>query len=124
MIAAICGASSAWAREIGADEDLSQLTLVRSAQGKAVVRFGTGPLVMVSVGDRLGRHQAEVKEIEAGRLVLEESFTGGDGNPNVALIILKDGEKGGKRYLLHPEGRPPPTTHPKVIFPEEREKKQ
>lgn len=108
---------SALAKEIGADLELSELTLVKSSAGKAVVRFGAGPLEVVSVGDKVGRHQAEVKEIASGRVILDEVFTGKDGRPNRAEVILKDGETGGTRYLARPEEEPLPATRPLMIDP-------
>jgi hypothetical protein len=79
-------------RTVGSEKNLSDLVLVRSTGGSAVVRFGNDPLEVVKVGDRLGRNRAEVIEIERKRLVLEERFTGRDGAPNRAQIVLRDGE--------------------------------
>lgn len=110
--------------ELSPESDLSELTLVRSGGDKAVVKFGAGPLIMISVGDRIGRNGAEVKEIAAGRVVLEEVFTGKDGRPNRAQIILKEGERGGTRYLLRPDETPPPGTRPVIIFPQGDEKRR
>ncbi len=124
VISTLAVGTSATAKDVALNQDLSELVLLKSSRGKAVIRFGSGPLQMVSVGDYLGRHQAEIKEIEAGRMVLEESFTGADGNPNGAHIILKDGQKGGKRYLLHPQGAPLPATRPMAIIPPQREKQR
>ena len=117
IMVAISGAFSASAREIGADRELSDLILVKSGEGKAVVRFGAGRLEVIGIGDKVGRHQAEVKEIGAGRLVLEELFTGKDGRPNRAEVILKEGKQGGERYLARPEEAPPPSTRSLMIVP-------
>ncbi|HET6370570.1 MAG TPA: hypothetical protein VFG95_05195 [Nitrospiria bacterium] len=117
LIVAIYGGRSVDAKEVGADRELSELVLVKSIDGKAVVRFGAGPMEVVSVGDRLGTNKAEVKEIGAGRLVLEEVFTGKDGRPNRAEVILKDGEKGGERFLARPEEEPMPSTRSLMIVP-------
>lgn len=94
------------------------MVLVRSNEGKAVVRFGEGPLEMITVGDRLGHNRAEVKEIIPGRMILDEIFTGKDGNPNRAEIILKDGERGGTRILLRSDDVLPPDPLRRAIFPE------
>ena len=103
-------------RHVGEREDLKQLALVKAGASKAVVRFGAGALEIISVGDRLGRGKAEVKEISAGRLVVEETFTGRDGGTNTAQIILNDGETGGKRYLRRlDEPPPPPATRPLIV---------
>lgn len=90
---------------------------MKSGEGKAVVRFGAGPMEVVSVGDKVGRHQAEIKEIAAGRVILDEVFTGKDGRPNRAEVILKDGETGGTRFLARPEEEPAPATRPLMIVP-------
>src|SRR5262249_8988070 len=71
---------------VGLDEVLSSLTFLNSGGGTAVIRFGKKPFELVSVGDKLGKNKAEVKAIEAGRLVLEENFIGPDGKPNKAEI--------------------------------------
>lgn len=120
IITVISGALSVSAKEIGADRELSDLILMKSGEGKAVVRFGAEMMEVIAVGDKVGRHQAEVKEIGGGRLVLEEVFTGKDGRPNRAEVILKEGEKGGKRYLLRPEEEPPPSTRPLMIGPKDQ----
>jgi hypothetical protein len=91
--------------------------LLNSTGDKAVVRFGAkAKLYVISVGDRLGKNKATVREIAGGRLVLEETFAGSDGLPNRAEIILKKGETGGTRYLLRPED-PPPARRPLVVQP-------
>jgi hypothetical protein len=104
-------------RNVGIDEDLLHLILIRSAGDQAVVRFGTKPPQVISVGDRLGRARAEVKEIGAHRLVLEEIFRAPDGQANRAVIILKDGERGGKRYVARSTEQAPPAVRPTVAVP-------
>ena len=106
---------------IAPTEDLKTLTLVKTGDGKAVVRFGKSPLRLISAGDRLGLHRAEVLEIAAGRVVLEESFTGADGQPNRAQIIVKDGETGGKRFLMRPEEPRPAAIRPETVAPRVRQ---
>ena len=101
----------------GPEEDLAKLTLLNSTGSNAVVRFGAKPLQVISVGDRLGKNQAEVKAIEADRLLLEETFIGPDGKPNRAQIVLKKGETGGTRYLVRPETDAPPARRPVVVQP-------
>ena len=100
------------ARVVGPDKNLSDLILVRSASGRAVVRFGLGALETIRVGDRLGRNRAEAVEIDAKRLILDERFVGRDGAPNKARIVLRDGERGGTRYLEHLDETTPPATRP------------
>ena len=96
---------------------LSQLTVLNIAGEKAVVRFGPkGKLEVIAVGDRLGKNKAEVKEIAADHLVLEETFVGQNGRPNQARVVVKKGETGGTRYLLRPED-PPPARRPLVVQP-------
>src|SRR3989304_2496908 len=81
VILAIFVVPPTFAKDVGIDQDLSDMSLVKSSEGKAVVRFGSGPLEVTAVGDRLGRNKAEVKEIIPGRVVIEEFFTGKNG-PN------------------------------------------
>lgn len=90
-------------RELALEEDLASLTLLNLAGKTAVIRFGKKPFQLMSIGDRVGRNKAEVKAIEAGRIVLEETFIGADGKPNRAEIVIKKGETGGTRVLLQPE---------------------
>lgn len=94
------------------DAELKDLRVVGLGEHHAVVRFGSGPLLLVAVGDRLGRTSAEVKEIEGGRLALEELYTAADGLPNVARIVLRAGEQGGTRYLQRPDQAPPAAVRP------------
>jgi hypothetical protein len=107
------------ARASGAEEDLSDLVLVRSAGDKAVIRFGDKQLRIVSVGDRLGRNRARVTEIDDERLILDEVYKGKDGRPNRARVILRRGERGGRRYQVRPDEEPPPAVRPKVIEPKD-----
>jgi hypothetical protein len=116
------GQAAAWQRPSEAGQkvpegDLQTLTLVQSTDGRAVVRFGSGPLEVVTVADRLGKNKAEVKEISAGRMVLDETFTGQDGHPNRAQIVIKDGETGGKRYLLRNDEPPVRAVRPQIVVP-------
>lgn len=87
------------AREIAVKEPVGALTLIKVGDGLAVIRFGTGSLEKVRVNDVVGATKAVVKEIGAARIVLDEAFTGVDGRPNRALIVIKEGERGGTRYL-------------------------
>ena len=103
---------------IAAKESLSAMTLVRSSDGKAVVRFGaTAPLEMLAAGDRVGRTAARVVSIAPGRLVLEEVTTGADGKPLRSEIVLRDGQTGGKRFLNHPDLNAPVGLRPEVVEP-------
>jgi hypothetical protein len=94
------------ARPVAPKENVSAATLVKAGDGTAVVRLGAGGLETVKVGDRVGATKAVVKEIGAGRIVLEEIFTGADGRPNRALIVIKEGERGGTRYLQRSDEKP------------------
>ena len=106
------------AREpIEPDQNLTTLTLVRSSDGKAVVRFGKGPLRLIARGDRLGRRRAEVVEIAAGRVVIDEPVAGRDGQPNRARIILKDGETGGRRFSTRLDEVNPDARRSRVVVP-------
>lgn len=108
--------SPVYARDIGPDQELSDMSLVRSSEGSAVVKFGAGPLEMIAVGDRLGKNRAEVREITPGRVVIEEFFTGKNG-PNRAEVFFRDGEKGGTRLFQHSEEETPVLMRPMVISP-------
>ncbi len=90
-------------KEFGLDQDIATLTFYNSSGDRAVVRFGKKDMLLVAVGDRLGKNKAVVKAVTAERLELEETFTGPDGKPNRAQIVLKKGETGGTRYLLRPD---------------------
>lgn len=102
---------------IAPDEDVTLLTLVRSSEGKAVVRFGEGILHLVEAGDRVGRTRATVTGITAGRLTLDEVTEGADGKPLRAQVVLRDGETGGKRFLGHPDIDAPIGTRPQIVDP-------
>lgn len=102
---------------IAADEDVTLLTLVRSSDGKAVVRFGDRALHLLAAGDRVGRTKATVTGITPGRLVLDEVTEAADGKPLRAQIVVRDGETGGKRYLGHPDIDAPIGTRPLIVDP-------
>jgi hypothetical protein len=84
---------------IAAAESVNVVTLIKASDTHAAIRTGTGPIHTVKVNDLVGATKAVVKEIGAGRIVLEETFTEKDGKPNRALIVIKEGERGGMRYL-------------------------
>ena len=96
--------STASRREVGSTEPLRSLVLMKATDGAAVIRFANGPLEKVKVGDLVGSTKAVVKQIDAGRIVLDETFTGSDGKPNRASIIIKEGERSGTRYLQRVDG--------------------
>ena len=101
-----------------ARESLSTMTLVKSSDSKAVVRFGNAPtLEVLSPGDRVSRTGARVVSVAAGRLVLEEVTTGADGKPLRAEIVFRDGQTGGKRFLNHPDLNAPVGRRPEVVEP-------
>ena len=93
---------------------LASVTLVKSSDGRAVVRAG-GALHVLRVGARVGQTEARVTEIAEGRLVLEEVTTGPDGKPARARIVLRDGETGGRRFSRDPGTAPPAAVRPEVI---------
>ena len=95
--------SPAAAREaIAPAADLDTLTLVMSTAGQAVVRFGPSAagagLLVLKPGDRVGRTAATVREIEPGRMVLDELTRDSSGRPRRAQIVVREGEPGGRRY--------------------------
>lgn len=102
-------------RTIGANDPLATLTLVRSAGDRAVVRFGTGRLEIVSRGDRLGATGAAVVDVATGRLVLEEEPRAVGARSGSTLIVLKDGETGGTRYLARPDEPEPANVRPVIV---------
>lgn len=116
------GAAAVKSRAVGAQGDLNQLLIVKVSDGAAIIRFGAGAPEKVSVGDRVGKSKAAITEIGAGRIVLEETFTGADGRPNRALIIIKEGERGGTRYLQRPETPPMVGVKTGVVKPPEPKK--
>ncbi len=104
---------------IVADTDsLASMTLVKSADGKAVVRFGESPLHLLSVGDRVGKTAATVVTAAPGRLVLEEVTAAPDGKPLRTEIVLRDGQTGGKRFTRHPDLNAPVGLRPEIVEPE------
>jgi len=116
----LAGAAHAAAQEtvkpvIAGTENLSGLTLVKSTDDQAVVRFGQSALQVLAVGDRVGKTQATVTAIAPGRLVLEEVTTGADGKPLRAQIVVRDGQTGGKRFLRHPDLNAPLAQRPEVM---------
>lgn len=101
--AAATAAQPPLSRDVVASAAVETVTLIKAGDGLAVIRAAAGPLEKVKVGDRLGTTRARVTEIGAGRIVLEETFTAADGRPNRALIVIKEGERGGTRYLQRPD---------------------
>jgi hypothetical protein len=99
LFTAAAAAQAPEPRHLAAAAPVSKITLVKGSDGVAAIRVGAGPLEKARVGDQIGKTKATVKEIATGRLVLEETFTAEDGRPNRALIIIKEGERGGTRYL-------------------------
>ena len=93
------GDPSVGPRHVVAEKTVGETTLIRTSNGIAVIRVTKGPMERVRVGDLIGLSRAVVREIAPGRLVLEETFTAKDGGPNLALIVIKEGERGGTRYL-------------------------
>ena len=87
----------------------ARITLIKAVEGAAVVRVN-GALTKLRAGDRLESPKALVREVARGRLVLEETFTGADGKPNRALVVIREGETGGTRYLQRPDTPKPPAT--------------
>ena len=106
------------AADVAPEGDLTQMTLMNASDKQAVVRFGgRGPLYLIAVGDRIGKSKATVKEIALNRIVLDEAFTGADGRPNRATIVLKKGETGGTRSLRRLDGAPPTGRRPVIVEP-------
>jgi len=104
-------------RHVAAQTAVGETTLVKASDGIAVIRVAARELEKVRTGDLVGTSKAVVMEIAAGRLVLEETYTGADGRPNKALIIFKDGESGGTRYLPRPEEPRPIGSKPVPVGP-------
>jgi hypothetical protein len=115
--ATVAAAQQASRPVVAAAHELSTLTLVKSADGKAVVRFGRSELQVLSVGDRVGKTEAAVTTIAPGRLVLEEVTTSPDGKPLRAQILVRDGETGGKKFLRHPDMNAPVGLRPEIVDP-------
>jgi hypothetical protein len=86
-------------QHVAAEDSVTAVVLVKATDGTAVIRVGNGPLQTVRINDLVGTTKAVVKEIGAGRVVLDETFAGSDGKPNRAQIVIKEGERGGTRYL-------------------------
>ena len=95
---------------VAGTDSIASMTLVKSDDGKAVVRFGESPLHLLSVGDRVGKTAATVVTAAPGRLVLEEVTAAPDGKPLRAEIVLRDGQTGGKRFTRHPDSECPGRT--------------
>ena len=104
-------------RRLAAESSIPSISLVKASDGLAVIRAGTGPLEKITIGDLVGTTKAVVTEISTGRIVLEEGVTGKDGGPNRALIIFKEGERGGTRYLQRADEPPFTGTRPVQVTP-------
>jgi hypothetical protein len=119
IAATLLGAGGAYAAtDVAPDGDLAQMTLMNASEKQAVVRFGDrGPLYVIAVGDRIGKRKATVKEVALNRIVLDEAFTGADGRPNRATIVLKKGETGGTRLLQRLETEAPAGRRPLIVEP-------
>ena len=112
--AAIAGAQTALqaARVVLAPESrLADLVLVRISEHHAVVRFGTGPLLLVEAGDRLGKSAAEVVAVAAGRLELEERYANERGT-HTARLVFTPGVRGATKYLARPDEGTPASSRP------------
>jgi hypothetical protein len=94
--------------------DIGALTLVRTTEGKAVVRTGGTPseLLVLEVGSRIGRTAARVRDVTAGRLVLDELTHDNDGRPHRSELVFRDGETGGTRYMRDPGADAPRAVRP------------
>lgn len=99
--------------------DLDTLTLVMSTAGQAVVRVGPSAggaaLLVVKPGDRIGRSAATVREIEPGRMVLDELTRDSHGRPRRAQIVFREGESGPRRYMRDAGTDAAPGVRPKVV---------
>jgi len=102
---------------IAPDDDLATLTLVRATGGRAVARFGRGSLIVLTIGDRLGKQRAEVTAIDAGRLVLTERPSGSRPETAPARIVIKVGETGGTRFESHALDGAPLLVKPQIAAP-------
>ena len=87
------------ATQVASTTPVSEITFIKSSDTSAIIRSRDKVLDKLKVGDHVGTAKALVKEISPGRLVLEETFTGKDGEPNRAVVVIKAGERGGTRYL-------------------------
>jgi hypothetical protein len=109
-------ASTSTPRHVAAEGAVSDMIVVRATTQAAVIRVGNGPMETIAVGDFIGSTKAVVKEISSGRVALDEPFSDKDGKPNRALIIIKEGERGGTRYLQRSDE--PPALDAKPIAPD------
>jgi hypothetical protein len=100
---------------VSEEQTVARMTLVKSADGSAVIRFGQSALETLNVGDRVGKSRATVIEAVPGRLLLEEVTTGPDGKPRRAQILIHDGETGGKKFLRHPDIDAPIALRPQIV---------
>jgi hypothetical protein len=103
-------------RHIAADSDIAAIVLVKTSNGSAVIRAGSA-LEKVATGDRIGKTNAVATEITAERVVLDETFIDQGGKPNRARIVIKEGERGGTRYLQRPGEAAVAPTAPLVAMP-------
>ncbi len=103
---------------------LNDLTVIKTIKGKAVIRFSTGKMQTVSVGDMLGETRAKVTEIFQGGMVLMEYAQDKKKLAPVARIMIKDGETGGSRHVLGPLPAPPVSSKPVVVVPLGKPKKK
>jgi hypothetical protein len=113
--APVARAQEATSPAIAADKDVARMTLVKSGDDSAVIRFGQSELQTLGVGDRVGKSSAVVVEAVPGRVVLDEVTTGPDGKPRRAQIVIRDGETGGKKFLRHPDIDAPIALRPQIV---------
>jgi hypothetical protein len=104
-------------RHVATDAAVSSIVLVKASDAVAVVRVGAGALEKLRAGDLVAKTKAVVKEISSQRLVLEETFVEKNGKPNRALIVIKEGERGGTRYLQRADEPPLTGTKPLIVMP-------
>ena len=121
--AASAQTASPKASHAAATTAVSEITLIKASDGVAVIRARDGALDKIKVGVLVGTTKAVVKEISAARLVLDETFTDKDGKSNRALIVMKEGERGGTRYLQHNDEPGFMGTRPRPVAPEPPEAK-
>lgn len=121
LILAVFTIMPSFAKDLGTKKDIDNVVLIKSGDGKAVIKFEDGPLETIEVGDTIGRNKAVVKEIIPERVVLDESFEGKDGKPNRADIVLTEGEKGGMRIQRRLDEPPLVQKVPKIaVIPLDR----
>ena len=113
--APVARAQDATSPALAADKDVARMTLVKSGDGSAVIRFGQSELLTLGVGGRVGKSSAIVVEAVPGRLVLDEVTTGPDGKPRRAQIVIRDGETGGRKFLRHPDIDAPIALRPQIV---------